>query len=228
MRDALFFHRALGDDFAGKCYSDADRKAFLLVTDDGEYGIFAGDWACFDIPVELLPGEFFTSACPPEAFAKLEALFDIKKSWPCWRYYRDEGFGPGPWDELDSLRPDDAKNVDRYWDLRDDAEEYLRDNLEKYVSAAIRDERGKLVAWAGLHWRAAGISEMGFAHTVEEHRGKGYATLITKALVNRITETGDRSMCYTFKTNDASIAVLEKCGFTRDGEATWADVGELK
>ena len=223
-RYAVFLHRALADDFEGKCYSDRERKAFLLVTDDGKNALFAGDWTDLDIPLELLPPEFFTSACPPVAFEKLEKIHEIKESWPCWRYFRAEGFGNGPWDDLDRLNPDDSTTVDKYWNLHEDAEEYLRSVFEKYESACIRID-GKPVAWAGLHFEIDETGEMGFTHTLEEHRGKGYATLVTKSLVNRIVARGKPALCFMFKTNDASISLVKKLDFVLNGEATWADIG---
>ena len=225
MKNAVFINKVFESDLEIKCYSDTEEKAFVSIQKGGEYIAFGGDWSDVNLPVGLLPeNEFFTPACPGLPFKKLTDNFEIKESWPCWQYTTSKGFGKGPWDELDRLEPDDVSVVEKYWDLKEDAGEYLRDRLSKFESACVRIE-GELVSWAGMHFEIDGLGEMGFAHTLEKHRGKGLATSVTKALVNRITAHGNIVMCYMFKTNEASISMCEKLGFKRSGEGSWAVVG---
>ena len=82
----------------------------------------------------------------------------------------------------------------------------------------------KPVAWGGLHFELDGVAEMGFAHTLKRYRRKGCATLVTKAVVNRVAAHGSIAFCHAFKTNKESIGLCEKLGFIRAGEYTWAIV----
>jgi len=224
--NATFIHRLTESELCFSYYADSEMKAFLAVEENGESVVFAGDWNGVVIPKELLPATgFFTPACDPRTLEQVAESYQIDESWPCWRYRAPGSFGPGPWDELDRLRANDVAFISRYWDLVDEAEEHLRPKVEKYVSACVR-EGGRPISWAGLHFEIDGMAEMGFAHTLEEYRGKGHASMVSKALVNRVTGKGKAAICHMFKDNLGSIGLCEKLGFERDGEATWAMVGK--
>ncbi len=225
IENAVYIHRIFESGQRFSCYSDLKRETLIAVEEKGENVIFAGKWDETQIPIDLLPAHgFFTHACPPAALAKISDHFQIKEDWPCWRYVAPGGYGPGPWDGLGRLSETDVAFIAQYWDLIDDPEDVLREKVAKYESACVR-ESGVLASWAGLHFEIDGIGEMGFAHTLEDHRRKGYAELVGKALVNRIASHGNRAICHMFKSNRESIGLCEHLGFHRCGEATWAQVG---
>ncbi|MCK4757017.1 MAG: GNAT family N-acetyltransferase [Thermoplasmata archaeon] len=224
-QNAIFHYRVfeMGEKF--DVYSDDDFTAVMAVQKNEAAVVFAGDWSEFDIPIDKLPQDgFFVHGCPSVALEKLVKAFVIDGSWPCWRYLGPDGYGAGPWDELGKLAEEEAKLVARYWDLIDDPEEILREKVTEYDSACVRVD-GKLVSWVGIHFETEGVAELGFAHTLDGHRRKGYSSLTTKALVNRGASRGKRAIAHMFKTNDASIGLAESLGFKRIGEATWVEFG---
>ncbi len=225
LENAVFIHKIFESGLRFRCYSDPEHKVLVAVEEKGDNVLFAGAWKDIKLPVDQLPASgFFTSACPPATLAKIGDHFEIKEDWPCWRYLAPEGYGPGPWNELDRLSEKDVPFIARYWDLIDDPEDVLREKVMKYESACVRDG-GVLVSWAGLHFEIDGVGEMGFAHTLEDHRRKGHAKLVVKALVNRIASHGNKAFCHMFKSNRESIGLCEHMGFDRCGEATWARIG---
>lgn len=226
-QNAIFHYRVFEMDEEFDVYSDDDLTAAMAVQKNAAVAVFTGDWSEFDIPIDKLPQEgFFVHGCPPATFEKLGKAFAINGSWPCWRYIGPEGYGAGPWDELGKLAEEDAKLVAQYWDLIDDPEEILKEKIRIYDSACVRVD-GKPVSWVGIHFETAGTAELGFAHTLDGHRRKGYSSLTSKALVNRGASRGNRAIAHMFKTNDASIGLAESLGFKRIGEATWIELGGL-
>jgi ribosomal protein S18 acetylase RimI-like enzyme len=226
--NAAFINRIFVSKEKFRCYMDPEGRRFLGVKARSGDTIFGGDWAGARLPFDLLPKKvFFVSCAPPAAIRLLKRHYRFKGEWPCWTYVRKKGFGKGPWDKLERLKPGDAPIVAKHWRLDEKPEPYIRSRIRKYESACVR-ANGKLVAWGGLHWEAGGAANMGFAHTMARHRRRGYATLVTKAMVNRIVARGNIPMMYVFKTNKASQRLCEGLGFIRIGEATWAMVGKRK
>ena len=226
LHNAAFYHRVFGIGAEPDIYADKELEAVMAVFEEDASAIFAGDWSGHAIPVDRLPRDgFFVHACPKEALEQLISAFDIKDSWPCWMYMALANFGPGPWDDLDHLVPDDAAFIANYWNLIDDPEDILKEKIIKYDSVCVRID-GRPVSWVGVHFEIEGIAELGFAHTLEEHRRKGYSAMCTKALVNKVNGHGSRALVHMFKDNNASIGLSESLGFKRIGEATWAQIGK--
>lgn len=226
LHNAAFCHRVFDLGAEPDIYADKEHEAVMAVFEEDASAIFAGDWSAHIIPVDRLPQDgFFVHACPKEALEQLISAFDIKDSWPCWRYMALADLGPGPWNDLDHLVPDDAAFIANYWDLIDDPEDILREKIIKYDSACVRVD-GRPVSWVGVHFEVEGIAELGFAHTLEGHRRKGYSAMCTKALVNRMSSRGKQIIAHMFKDNYASIALAESMDFKRIGEATWAQIGK--
>jgi ribosomal-protein-alanine N-acetyltransferase len=74
---------------------------------------------------------------------------------------------------------------------------------------------------------ADGDVELGYS-TVPQFRGHGFATEMSQALVERALSTAGvlRVLAHTNDDNPASIAVLERCGFRREG--TDAETGRIR
>lgn len=224
MENSIFINKVFESGQRYICYFDESMISFLAVLEKKKNVFFGGDWSGCYIPEELLPQKwFFVSAVNIDIMSQLKKQFRIKEDWPCWRFIAPDDFGKGPWDELERLVPKDAPFIARHWELQDAPVKYLRERIKKFESACAR-VRGKPVAWGGLHFELPGVAEMGFAHTLKRYRRKGYASLVTKAVVNRVAAHGSIAYCHVFKTNRESIALCKKLGFTKAGEYTWAVV----
>ena len=224
MENSIFINKVFESSQRYVCYSDESMKSFLAVQKKKKNVLFGGDWGRCHIPEELLPQKwFFVSAVNTEIMSQLKKQFRIKEDWPCWRLVAPDGFGKGPWDELERLEQKDAPFVARHWELQDEPVKYLRGRIKKLDSACVR-VNGKPVAWGGLHFELEGVAEIGFAHTLKRYRRRGFGTLVTKAVVNRVAAHGNTAFCHAFKTNKESLGLCKKLGFTRAGEYTWAVV----
>ena len=226
LKNSIFYFRVfeLGPEY--DIYFDIEQGAGFAVQKNEPLVVFTGNWQELDMPYDLLPQDgFFTHGSPISALDKLSQGFHIEDSWPCWRYVSVGDFGRGPWDDIGQLKEEDAAFIANYWDLIDDPEDILKEKIKKYDSACIR-EGNEPVSWVGVHFETEGITELGFAHTLEEHRRKGYSSMVTKAMVNRASNKGKRVMAHIIKDNDASIGLSESLGFKRIGEVTWALVGK--
>jgi ribosomal protein S18 acetylase RimI-like enzyme len=217
-----FLSRVSPPDSVFRIYTNENLTAALAVEGEENHVLFWGSWHDIEIPLELLPkDELFTSACPPHVIEKLKKHFRLDGEWPCWYYLAPDGYGPGPWDELGPLNQEDVPFVAKYWELHDDPEPHIGNRVAKFDSACVRVD-GKPVSWCGLHHEIGNVGNMGFAHTLDEHRRKGYAAMVTKALVNRLAKRGMRATSHVIKDNKASIALSQSLGFEVVGEATWA------
>ena len=225
LEHAHFVYRVFLSGQTFKCYADEDLNIALAVSEDGKDVIYAGNWHGHDVPEVLPSRDFFVSACPSEAMEMLRSRFDITGEWPCWYYITPERYEPGPWDGLGPLTPDDVPFVAQYWELTDEPEEHIRRKVAEFDSVCMR-EGGRPLSRVGLHYEVGSVANMGFAHTLEEFRRRGFGQAVTKAIVNRLADRGVRCTCHVIKDNRESMALCKRLGFTRIGEATWADIGK--
>jgi ribosomal protein S18 acetylase RimI-like enzyme len=226
LENAVFTYWVFESELDFDCYADDSLEtAVAIEKGDEKHVIFAGKWQGITLPIDILAKDgFFVSACPPGAMDMLRRTYKILEEWPCWFYVAAKDFGTGPWDELDSLTLEEVPRIAKYWELSDDPEPHIRTRVEKFDSVCKR-VNGEPVAWAGLHFEIDKVANMGFAHTLEEERRKGYATLVAKGLVNKAIRKGKIATCHVIKDNTESVSLCEHLGFIRKGEATWADVG---
>jgi ribosomal protein S18 acetylase RimI-like enzyme len=225
LEHAHFCYRVFASGQRFECYADEDLTVALGVSEDGKDVVYAGNWQGHGLP-DVLPSDgFFLSACPSGALELIKRRFEVVGEWPCWYYLTPEHYEPGRWDVLGSLILDDVPFVSKYWELTDEPEEHIRRKVAEFDSVCVR-VGGKPVSWVGLHYEIEGVANMGFAHTLKEQRRKGYAQAVTKAIVNRLAKRGVRCTCHVIKDNKESIALCKRLGFTRIGEATWADIGK--
>ena len=203
-------------------FADEGLTAAVAVQKDSDHCMFWGDWHDVEIPSDILPKDgIFVSACAPEIIEILKNHFKLEGEWPCWHYQAPESYGPGEWDALGPLTDEDVSFVAGFWELGgDDKEMHVRDRVNRFHSVCIR-ENGRPVSWCGLHFEVQNIGNLGFAHTLEEHRRKGYASIVTKALVNRLSAQGMRATSHIIKDNKASMELSISLGFEIVGEHTW-------
>ena len=74
-------------------------------------------------------------------------------------------------------------------------------------------EEGKLVAMGGLRLHIAGYREITTVATLPGHQGRGYATAIVRALVERIRARGDRPFLTVGTGNTRAIEIYRRLGF---------------
>ena len=74
-------------------------------------------------------------------------------------------------------------------------------------------EEGKLVAMGGLRLHIAGYREITTVATLPGHEGRGYATAIVRALIERIRSRGDRPFLTVGTGNTRAIEIYRRLGF---------------
>jgi predicted GNAT family acetyltransferase len=74
-------------------------------------------------------------------------------------------------------------------------------------------EGGQLVAMAGERLRLTGYTEISAVCTRPESRGRGYASSLVSALIQKITERDETPFLHVRTENVQAIRVYEKLGF---------------
>jgi ribosomal protein S18 acetylase RimI-like enzyme len=74
-------------------------------------------------------------------------------------------------------------------------------------------ENGKLVAMGGLRLHIAGYREITTVATMPGHEGRGYATAIMRALIDRIHARGERPFLTVRTDNPRAIEIYRRLGF---------------
>lgn len=72
---------------------------------------------------------------------------------------------------------------------------------------------GRLVAMAGRRMRVDGFTELSGVCTHPDHRGKGYAAGLSRAVVGEILASGEHAFLHAFAEHDATIAFYRSLGF---------------
>ncbi|THA39550.1 GNAT family N-acetyltransferase [Streptomyces sp. A1547] len=90
---------------------------------------------------------------------------------------------------------------------------FLSRTVELGTYLGIRHE-GRLVAMAGERMRPPGWSEISAVCTHPDHRGKGLAGRLIRAVAAGIRERGDRPFLHAAADNTGAIALYESMGFT--------------
>ncbi|MEV6286599.1 GNAT family N-acetyltransferase [Kribbella sp. NPDC051770] len=75
-------------------------------------------------------------------------------------------------------------------------------------------ENGVLIAMAGERYRISGHTEISAVCTHPDHRGRGLATRLIRAVAAGIEQRGDRPFLHTGTANRSAIRVYEHLGFT--------------
>lgn len=74
-------------------------------------------------------------------------------------------------------------------------------------------DRGKLCAMAGIRMAMDGYQEISAICTHPDHRGKGFASQLTKHLIHQIGRDGDIAFLHTESDNTAARSIYEREGF---------------
>ncbi|MGV9291508.1 GNAT family N-acetyltransferase [Streptomyces sp. NPDC003719] len=84
--------------------------------------------------------------------------------------------------------------------------------------------RGRLVALAGERLRLPGWTEISAVCTDPEHRGRGLATRLVRAVAAGIRERGDTPFLHAAASNTRAIGLYESIGFTLRRHTEFRDV----
>ncbi|RAJ77530.1 FR47-like protein [Chitinophaga dinghuensis] len=74
-------------------------------------------------------------------------------------------------------------------------------------------KHGKLVALAGQRMRMPGLTEVSAVVTHKDHRGKGYAGILTRHVSQAIFDAGDIPFLHVIHSNQGAINIYERIGF---------------
>ena len=117
-------------------------------------------------------------------------------------------------------------------DLRE-SEEWIREKVDRFerdggmsLWAAVDRERGRAVALAGLQWEQIdGRRELDLGCVVASHeQRRGYATEASEAILSAAFAAGfERITAMTAPDNAPALHVVEKLGFSPEGETTFED-----
>lgn len=72
---------------------------------------------------------------------------------------------------------------------------------------------GRLVAMAGERMRPEAFAEVSGVCTHPDHRGRGYAAMLSAAVADRILARGETPFLHAFSGNRGAIALYERLGF---------------
>lgn len=74
-------------------------------------------------------------------------------------------------------------------------------------------DRGKLVAMAGERMRFPGFAEVSGVCTHPDHRGKGYAAALMRAVAQSMLAQGETPFLHSYASNLSAIRLYESLGF---------------
>jgi 8-oxo-dGTP diphosphatase len=97
--------------------------------------------------------------------------------------------------------------------------EYVTDCIQKGRSAALY-ENNRLVSWAITQDDGA----IGFLHTIDEYRKKGYGYNITLSMIQKVRDGGGLPFANVLESNKRSINLLLKLGFKENKKIHWFQI----
>jgi ribosomal protein S18 acetylase RimI-like enzyme len=117
-----------------------------------------------------------------------------------------DGVTPGP------LGPDDVDEMLALISATDPGP-FERRTVEFGGYLGVRHD-GRLIAMAGERFRCAGYTEISAVCTDAAHRGRGLASLLTRAVAARIRARGEQAFLQAAASNTNAIRLYQALGFT--------------
>ena len=119
-----------------------------------------------------------------------------------------------------SLSPDNAGTVYTNSEYKEYiSPEYVIQRIIKGISSGIYEDN-KLVSWGITQDDGA----IGFLHTLDHYRKKGYARSVTLSMIEKIRERGEMPFAYAEASNSRSINLLTKLGFRKSSTIHWFEI----
>jgi RimJ/RimL family protein N-acetyltransferase len=97
--------------------------------------------------------------------------------------------------------------------------EYVKDCIRKGISVGLYDHK-KLVSWSITQDDGA----IGFLHTLDDYRRKGYGYNVTLSMVERVRNSGGLPFANVLPSNERSINLLLKLGFKESKKIHWFQI----
>ncbi len=124
------------------------------------------------------------------------------------------------------LAYEDAEIVNTYYEYKNDNSlEDIRKDIKNRPSSAVYVD-DKPVCWVLVHED----DSMGIMYTLEAHRRKGLAEVVSRDLTKRILDNGQVPYLQIVDGNEKSHGLAKKCGFQHVGDCEWFGIitGEPK
>jgi ribosomal protein S18 acetylase RimI-like enzyme len=135
-------------------------------------------------------------------------------------YLADDVQIPTPLHKTVQLKVKDAQTVYLNSDYKEYINmQYVSDRIASGISACLY-EGDKLVSWAITQDDGA----IGFLHTLEDHRRKGYARSITLSMIEKLRSAGELPFAYAVPSNSRSIDLLLELGFKKNKTIHWFEL----
>jgi GNAT superfamily N-acetyltransferase len=141
--------------------------------------------------------------------------FPIQWENTCGQYHYPGGkFEVEP---LEALCIEDAELVNDLYEYKnDDSLSKIKDAILNRPTSALRLD-GELVAFVLIH----DDDSIGYMFVKDEHRKKGYATMLTKDILNKVIDFGRLPYIQIVHGNDKSVGLALKTGFEKHGDVHW-------
>jgi ribosomal protein S18 acetylase RimI-like enzyme len=155
--------------------------------------------------------------CRPEHMDLAREFYDWEMVVPMWRMALPDGaFRPVDGPPCQRLTADDGAELAAFY-AKAGAVAFGLSQVGRGVYYGLRI-RGRLVAVAGTHLASCtyGVAAVGNVYTEPEHRGRGYATKVTGAVVAELLDSGIADVVLNVgRENRVAARIYERLGFQR-------------
>jgi 8-oxo-dGTP diphosphatase len=119
--------------------------------------------------------------------------------------------------EVQPVKPEEAQIIWDNTEYRDVMDfNYVKERIAAGISACI-STYGKMVSWSLTH----DDNSIGFLHTVEEERKKGYAINVVANMTRQMLNKGEIPFVQITESNLKSYNLAVKLGYKRLGSSFW-------
>jgi len=195
---------ALGDEHAVRL--DPDLGVFLAAKDDS-----AESRASLNALAARYPGSGLVEL---EGSAMENVLPDqpVVSRSPCAQMVCSALTAPGGPDiEFEELGPDDAAEMLALATLTKPGP--FRGRTQELGGFVGVKREGRLIAMAGSRLRVEGFTELSGVCVHPDFRGQGLAGALSRVVVERILETGDKAFLHAYAGHEATIRLYRSLGF---------------
>jgi predicted GNAT family acetyltransferase len=196
---------AIGDDFARR-FDPAIGPFAAVASDDAAHLARLGNLIAAHGPVVLLQRDEIPM--PPGTVARLRAagvqlVLDRLRAVPA------AATGVGP--DIVPLGADDTAEMVALAKLTEPGPfESRTHELGGFLGMRVD---GRLVAMAGERMKPEGFTEVSGVCTHPDHRGRGYAAMLSAAVADRIVARGETPFLHAYASNGGGFALYERLGF---------------